>query len=196
MIVDCAYYQDGLGRGELRASGGGVGPARPGRLRVGLFDPDTEELARIREAFGLHELAIEDAQIVHRRPKIESYDKDVRLVVLRTARYNDQAEEVEFGEISIFIAPTFVIAVRQGEAELRKAWRRLSSGRTATRGAESVLWAILEERETHVSGAGNPSAVHSPDPVRPAASSGPDPPGARTAMGPPRSQRSRSSEPP
>jgi hypothetical protein len=34
------------------------------------------------------------------RPKIELYDQDVRLVILRTARYDDAAEEVEFGEIS------------------------------------------------------------------------------------------------
>ena len=63
----------------------------------------------MREAFGLHELAIEDAQCLHRRPKVERYDQDVRLVVVRTARYDDEAEEVEFGEISIFVAPTFVV---------------------------------------------------------------------------------------
>ena len=149
MIIDCAHYQDGLRQGKssvaleeaaaLRGQGGFVW--------LGLFEPDAEELTQMREAFGLHELAIEDAQIVHRRPKIESYDKDVRLVVLRTARYNDQAEEVEFGEISIFIAPTFVIAVRQGEAsELRKARRRLEQRpELLTLGTESVLWAILDE---------------------------------------------------
>ena len=149
MIVDCAYYQDGLRQGkdsvslEEAAARRGEG----GFVWLGLFDPDADELARIREAFGLHELAIEDAQIVHRRPKIESYDEDVRLVVLRTARYNNQAEEVEFGEISIFVAPTFVIAVRQGEAsELRKARRRLEQRpELLTLGTESVLWAILDE---------------------------------------------------
>ena len=71
--------------GELYAAGGGGGPAWPGRLRsLGLFEPDADELAKMRAAFGLHELAIEDAQALHRRPKIESYDEDVRLVVVRT----------------------------------------------------------------------------------------------------------------
>jgi hypothetical protein len=56
------------------------------------------------------------------RPKTESYDQDVRLVILRTARYDDAAEEVEAGVISIFLAPAFVITVRQGAAnELRGA---------------------------------------------------------------------------
>jgi magnesium transporter len=97
MIVDCAYYKDGLRQGMssmppeeaagLRGQGGFVW--------LGLFEPDAEELAQIHQAFGLHELAIEDAQILHRRPKVESYDQDVRLVVVRTARYDDEAEEVD-----------------------------------------------------------------------------------------------------
>ena len=61
----------------------------------------------MRDAFGLHELAVEDAQEFHLRPKVESYDEGVQLVILRTARY-DEAEEVEFGEISVFVAPAFV----------------------------------------------------------------------------------------
>jgi len=50
----------------------------------------------------------------------------VQLVILRTARYDDPAEEVEFGEISVFLSPKFVITVRQGVAsELRGARARL-----------------------------------------------------------------------
>ena len=149
MIVDCAYYQDGLRQGEnsmpLEEAAGLRGQG--GFVWLGLFEPDADELARMREAFGLHELAIEDAQILHRRPKIESYGQDVRLVVVRTARYDDEAEEVEFGEISIFVAPTFVITVRQGVAsELRAARRRLEQRPDLlTLGTASVLWAILDE---------------------------------------------------
>ncbi len=149
MIVDCAYYQDGLRQGEksmppeeaaaLRGQGGFVW--------LGLFEPDADELATMRAAFGLHELAIEDAQALHRRPKIESYDQDVRLVVVRTARHDDECGEVEFGEISIFVAPTFVITVRQGVAsELRAARRRLEQRPDLLiLGTASVLWAILDE---------------------------------------------------
>jgi len=128
MIVDCAYYQDGLRQGEssVPLEEAAAQRGQSGFVWLGLFEPDADELARMRKAFGLHELAIEDAQCLHRRPKIESYDQDVRLVVVRTARYDDEAEEVEFGEISIFVAPTFVITVRQGVAsELRAARRRL-----------------------------------------------------------------------
>ncbi len=59
---------------------------------------------------------MEDALNSHQRPKIEIYDKDLRLVILRTARYADDTEEVEFGNIAVLFAPAFVITVRQGTA--------------------------------------------------------------------------------
>src|SRR5712692_3366886 len=116
MIIDCAHYQDGRRQGEgavpLEEAAARCGQG--GFVWLGLFEPGPEELALVRDSFGLHELAVEDAQTFHIRPKVESYDADVRLVILRTAHYDDEAEEVEFGEISIFLAPTFVITVRQG----------------------------------------------------------------------------------
>ncbi len=149
MIVDCAYYHDGLrqAKNTMPLEEAAALCGQGGFVWLGLFEPDADELARMRAAFGLHELAIEDAQILHRRPKIESYDQDVRLVVVRTVRYNDEAEEAEFGEISIFVAPTFVITVRQGVAsELRAARRRLEQRPDLlSLGTASVLWAILDE---------------------------------------------------
>jgi magnesium transporter len=149
MIVDCAYYLDGK-RGEE-----GVVPLQEAAARceeggfvwLGLFEPDEEELAQVRKIFGLHELAVEDAQILHLRPKIERYDPDVQLVILRTARYDDDAEEVEFGEISVFLSPRFVIAVRQGVAsELRGARQRLEQRpELLAAGSSSALWAIMDQ---------------------------------------------------
>ena len=72
-----------------------------GFVWLGLFEPGAEEMDQVRVLFGLHELAVEDALNSHQRPKIENYDKDVRLVILRTARYDEEAEEVEFGNIAI-----------------------------------------------------------------------------------------------
>ena len=149
MIIDCAHYQDGRRRDEgavpLEEAAARCGQG--GFVWLGLFEPGEEELAQVRETFGLHELAVEDAQNFHMRPKIESYDQDVRLVILRTARYDDDAEEVEFGEISVFLAPTFVITVRQGVAsELRGARQRLEQRpELLAAGSASALWAILDQ---------------------------------------------------
>ena len=149
MIIDCAHYQDGRRQGEgavpLEEAAARCGQG--GFVWLGLFEPGEEELAQVRDTFGLHELAVEDAQNFHMRPKIELYDQDVRLVILRTARYDDAAEEVEFGEISVFLAPTFVITVRQGVAsELRGARQRLEQRpELLAAGSSSALWAILDQ---------------------------------------------------
>jgi len=149
MIIDCAHYQDGRRQGEgavpLEEAAALCGQG--GFVWLGLFEPGMEELAQVRDIFGLHELAVEDAQTFHMRPKVESYDGDVRLVILRTARYDDEAEEVEFGEISVFLAPTFVITVRQGVAsDLREARRRLEQlPELLAASSASALWAILDQ---------------------------------------------------
>src|SRR6266516_1017368 len=149
MIIDCAHYQDGRRRDEgtvpLEEAAARCGQG--GFVWLGLLEPSEEELAQVRETFGLHELAVEDAQNFHMRPKIELYDQDVRLVILRTARYDDAAEEVEFGEISVFLAPAFVITVRQGVASgLRGARQRLEKRpELLAAGSTSALWAILDQ---------------------------------------------------
>ena len=149
MIVDSAYYQDGrrqdVGTVPLQEAAGR--DAQGGFAWLELSEPGKEELAQLRDTFGLHELAIEDALNSHMRPKIENYDQDVQLVILRTARYDSAAEEVEFGQISVFLAPTFVITVRQGAAsELRGVRQRLEHRPDLLAvGSASVLWAILHE---------------------------------------------------
>jgi magnesium transporter len=149
VIIDCAHYQDGQRRdeGAVPLEEAAARCKRGGFVWLGLFQPNEGELAQVRDTFGLHELAVEDAQNFHMRPKTELYDQDVRLVILRTARYDDAAEEVEFGEISVFLAPNFVITVRQGAAsELRGARQRLEQRpELLATGTTSALWAILDQ---------------------------------------------------
>src|SRR4051794_37110132 len=149
MIVDCAYYLDGRrsDEGAMSLSEAAARTGQGGFAWLGLYEPDEAELAQVRDIFGLHELAVEDAQNWHMRPKIETYDPNVQLVILRTARYDDAAEEVEFGEISVFLSPTFVITVRQGVAsELRGARQRLEQRpELLAIGSPSALWAILDQ---------------------------------------------------
>jgi len=149
MIIDCAHYQDGVRRdeGAVALEEAAARTTQGGFVWLGLLEPGEEELAEVRQSFGLHELAVEDAQNIHLRPKIENYDNDVRLVILRTARYDDDKEEVDFGNIAIFVAPTFVITVRQGmPSRLHEARQRLEQRpELLTAGSSSALWAILDE---------------------------------------------------
>jgi len=149
MIVDCAHYRGGRRQEEglVSVAEAAARTAQGGFVWLGLFQPTAEEIAEVQAEFGLHELAVEDALTEHLRPKVELYGTDVRLVILRTARYDDAKEEVEFGYISVFLAPTFVITVRQGVAsELREARHRLERRpELLAVGSLSVLWAILDQ---------------------------------------------------
>jgi magnesium transporter len=113
---------------------------------IGLFRPPAAQLTAVAETFGLHELALEDAIVAHQRPKLERYG-DTLFLVLRAARYLDEIEEVEFGEIHAFVGANFVITVRHSLAPDLAAVR----GRMETdpeflsRGPEAVLYAILDK---------------------------------------------------
>jgi magnesium transporter len=149
VIIDCAHYRDGHRQeeGPVSLEEAAARCEQGGFVWLGLFEPGPEELAEVQAAFGLHELAVEDAQVFHLRPKVELYEDGIRLVILRTARYDDEDEEVDFGKISVFLAPTFVITVRQGVgSELRGARQRLEQRpELLTAGSSSALWAILDQ---------------------------------------------------
>ena len=149
MIIDCAHYKDGRRRddGPVSLEEAAARRDEGGFVWLGLFEPGEAEMDQVRLLFGLHELAVEDALNSHQRPKIEIYDKDLRLVILRTARYDDDTEEVEFGNIAVLLAPTFVITVRQKTAsDLRDARQRLEQRpNLLAAGSSSALWAILDE---------------------------------------------------
>ena len=120
-----------------------------GFVWLGIVEPEAEELELVQSRFGLHDLAVEDAQSFHLRPKVEQYEDDERVlfVVLRTARYDDEREEVDFGEVSVFISARFVITVRQGAAsDLHGARLRLERRpELLGEGPGAVLWAILDK---------------------------------------------------
>ncbi|MGZ8666592.1 MAG: magnesium and cobalt transport protein CorA [Solirubrobacterales bacterium] len=148
MIVDCAHYEGGV-----RQQGGPMSVAEAadraaegdGFVWLRLHEPTEAEMREVAEAFPVHERAIEDASSRHRRAKLEDYE-DHYFVVLRTARYDDPRERVEFGEIHIFAAPGYAITVRHGEAsELASARARLEARPDLVRaGPVSVVWAVLD----------------------------------------------------
>jgi magnesium transporter len=153
MIIDCAHYRDGRRQHEGpmdldRAAGISLREDGDGFVWLGLLEPTSEELEGVQQRFGLHVLAVEDAQSFHLRPKVEQYDDgSIYFVVLRTARYDEEHEEVDFGEVSIFLSRRFIITVRQGAAsDLHGARLRLEKRRELLReGPGAVLWAILDK---------------------------------------------------
>jgi magnesium transporter len=82
---------------------------------IGLHEPDEELLRKVQSAFGLHDLAIEDAHLAHQRPKIEVYG-DSLFIVLRTAQLDPERQVVDFGETHIFVGAQYLVSVRHGSS--------------------------------------------------------------------------------
>ncbi len=147
MIVDCAVYTDGARQGEgvpIRGSHAAAVEAG-GFVWLGLFEPSKAEFEDAKAEFDFHELAVEDALTAHQRPKLDIYDDSI-LVVLKTARYIDDTEEVEMGEILVLLGKSFIVVVRHGKASpLARVRRRLEADPSLLGlGPSAVLYGILD----------------------------------------------------
>ncbi|WP_426323669.1 magnesium/cobalt transporter CorA [Microbacterium sp. E-13] len=120
--------------------------AHHGMAWIGLFRPTPEEIAQVADEFDLHPLAVEDALTGHQRAKLERYG-DILFVVLRPARYMDETESVEFGELHVFVGPDFIVTIRHAESpNLSVVRHRMERDpELLARGPEAVLYAILDE---------------------------------------------------
>ena len=104
MIVDCAVYCDGKRKGGHLALEDAfeAGRSEDSFVWIGLHEPTEELLRQVQEEFRLHDLAIEDAQHAHKRPKIESYGESL-FVVMHTAQVVHG--HIRFGETYAFLGP-------------------------------------------------------------------------------------------
>jgi len=147
VFVDCAVYDQGRRRegdfqlhDALKECQGNDSFAW-----IGLYEPTEGEFDSVRREFQLHELAVEDAIHAHQRPKLEVYGETLFLV-LKTARYADSEEVVDFGEILVFLGDGFIITVRHGEATALHDVRESVEGNPELlqHGPGAVLHAIVD----------------------------------------------------
>ncbi|NUS76387.1 MAG: magnesium and cobalt transport protein CorA [Streptomyces sp.] len=147
-IVQAALYRDGVrvsAPATLAETFRELREQRSGMAWIGLARPTEAELLSLAAEFDLHPLAVEDAMEAHQRPKLERYGETL-FVVLRAARYLDAPEEVDFGELHVFVGPDFVITVRHGAApDLSAVRSRMEDSPDLLKlGPEAVLYAILD----------------------------------------------------
>jgi magnesium transporter len=146
VIVDMALYENGVRRpGDVDLEQAYEGCRAPECFAwIGLFEPTEDEFDSVRREFNLHELAVEDAIDAHQRPKLEVYD-DMLFLVLKTATYVDELDEVELDEIQIFIGEGFIITVRHGETKLHDVRLQLERRPDLLRlGPAAALHAIID----------------------------------------------------
>ncbi|MER5429519.1 magnesium and cobalt transport protein CorA [Streptomyces sp. NPDC002588] len=147
-VVQAVLYRDGVrvyAPDTLAETYRALRERPAGMAWIGLARPTEAELHSLAAEFDLHPLAVEDAKEAHQRPKLERYGETL-FVVLRAARYLDAPEEIDFGELHVFVGPDFVITVRHGAApDLSAVRRRMEeTPELLALGPEAVLYAILD----------------------------------------------------
>jgi magnesium transporter len=143
-VVASSVYVGGRRIADIPIGEAGEWAAKDGHVVwIGLLEPDRELLLRVQKEFHLHDLAIEDAEHPHQRPKLEQYG-DALFIVARTAQLING--RVSFGETHIFVGKGYIVSVRHGAstsyAAVREHWE--SCPAALAKGEDFILYAILD----------------------------------------------------
>ena len=143
-VIASGVYLDGRRVGDIAIDGAAAWAGKDGHVVwIGLLEPSRELLLRVQREFGLHDLAIEDAEHPHARPKLEQYG-DALFIVARTAQLIDG--RVAFGETHLFVGKGFIVSVRHGASTsytaVRQHWE--SCPTILAKGEDFILYAILD----------------------------------------------------
>ena len=111
------YFTDGRvsrpPQGATIADGLEFARSAPDRMTTFFYPaPDAESITELADAWELHPVLVEDLLHAHQRPKLERYG-DVLFLVVRSARYIDEAEEVDFAEFHFLVRPDAVAVLCQ-----------------------------------------------------------------------------------
>jgi magnesium transporter len=145
-VVACVAYAEGRRVGDIAIPDISEVLKRPDVfVWVGLHDPSDELLQQIQKEFGLHDLAVEDAQLAHQRPKLEQYGDSI-FVVLRPAILTSDQERIELGETHLFVGPSYVVSIRHGDTPGYAAVRTRceSNPGLLAKGPGFVLYAVMD----------------------------------------------------
>jgi magnesium transporter len=107
----------------------GLLPAEPGTLIwLDLQQPDSNDLALLTEKIGLHQLAREDLEKRHQRPKLDTYPEQHVLVAYEAVE--DERDNRDFGlaEIHFIAGQGYIVSVHWEPSpsleEVKKRWRQ------------------------------------------------------------------------
>src|SRR5215204_2100371 len=150
MIADIAIYVDGRRAAQqpsslqetyeaLRQLDDAVG-------WIDLYKPTQEEFESVAQELELSPRVIEGAIKPQQRPKLVRYG-DSLFVVLKTARYLDDPEKVEFSEVHVLVGKDFIVTVRYEEIPALEEVRRRLEGEPESlrQGPQPILHEIMDQ---------------------------------------------------
>jgi magnesium transporter len=144
MLINCIAYQHGRKLADLTIEEISDYVGRPDCfVWVALKDATPEELAQMKEEFNLHELAVEDANHGHQRPKVEEYDDEVFAVMHLIEEVDGR---FEIGEVHVFVGTNYILSVRnrssQGFLGVRARCER--EPKMLAKGSGYVFYALMD----------------------------------------------------
>jgi magnesium transporter len=107
---------------------------------------DTDFIGEIGRYFDLHPLIIEDILNTDQRPRMESYD-DYIYIVLKMLHWHEGTTAVEIEQVSVLVGSTYVLSFEEGDDDIFDPLRqRLNNeqGRLRTCGSDYLAYAILD----------------------------------------------------
>jgi len=143
-VVAAGAYVDGRRVANIAIEEASSWRSKPGHVVwIGLHEPDMTILTSVQQQFQLHDLAIEDADHAHQRPKIEQYGEGL-FIVARTAQL--VGDNIAFGETHLFVGEGYLVSVRHGASTSYAPVRARceSCPRALARGEDYILYAILD----------------------------------------------------
>ena len=143
-VVAAGVYVEGRRVANIAVDEASIWRNKPDHVVwIGLREPDMTILRSVQRQFELHDLAIEDADHAHQRPKIEQYGEGL-FIVARTAQL--EGDNIGFGETHLFVGEGYIVSVRHGNSTSYKPVRERceSCPRALARGEDYILYAILD----------------------------------------------------
>ena len=150
MIADNAIYVDGRRAAKqpssLQETYEYLRQLDNGVAWIDLYKPTQGEFESVAQELELPPRVIEDAIKPQQRPKLVRYG-DSLFVVLKTARYLDEPEKVEFSEAHVLVGKDFIVTVRYEEIPALEEVRRRLEGEPGLlrQGPQPILREIMSQ---------------------------------------------------
>ncbi|AWI80979.1 MAG: magnesium and cobalt transport protein CorA [Betaproteobacteria bacterium HGW-Betaproteobacteria-13] len=144
MLINCTAYQHGRKLADLPVSDiTSYLNKQDCFVWVALKDATPDEMAQMKAAFGLHELAVEDANHGHQRPKVEEYDDEVFAVMHLVEEHEGK---LVVGEVHTFVGRNYILSVRNRSQQnfLGVRARCEREPKMLVKGPGYVLYALMD----------------------------------------------------